>query len=103
MIISALKETNEHENRVAISPDTCKLYIKEGLTVYIEKSAGLNSSFLDSAYLESGAKILEREEILKKSDIIVNVSSIIQNTDLSRLKKNIILIYLEYMKIYFIQ
>ena len=30
MIIATLKEISEDENRVAISPDTCKQYCKKG-------------------------------------------------------------------------
>ncbi len=38
MIIATLKEISSDENRVAISPDTCKKYCKKGFSVYIEKN-----------------------------------------------------------------
>ena len=47
MIVAAVKEKNEFENRVSITPDTCKSYIKAGLDVIIEKNAGYNASFLE--------------------------------------------------------
>ena len=31
MIVATVKEKNEFENRVSITPDTCKSYIKAGL------------------------------------------------------------------------
>ena len=40
MIVATVKEKNEFENRVSITPDTCKSYIKAGLDVIIEKNAG---------------------------------------------------------------
>jgi len=92
MIIATLKEISADENRVAISPDTCKQYCKKGFSVYIEKNAGIKSSFLDTDYQNNGAKVLERNEILKQADIILNVTSIIQEPELSKLKKDVILL-----------
>ena len=92
MIVACVKEKNEYENRVSITPDICKSYIKAGLDVVIEKNAGNNASFLDKAYEDSGAEVLEREEVLKKADILICVSTIPDNTDLEVLKnKSIIL------------
>ncbi len=92
MIIAAVKEKNEFENRVSITPDTCKSYIKAGLDVIIEKNAGYNASFLDSVYKESGANVLDREQVLQKADILVSVSTILENSDLEILKNKAIII-----------
>ena len=54
MIVAAIKEKNQYENRVSITPETCKSFIKNGLKVYIEKDAGLNASFPNTSYIESG-------------------------------------------------
>ena len=45
MIVATVKEKNEFENRVSITPDTCKSYIKAGLDVIIEKNAGIMQAF----------------------------------------------------------
>ncbi|GIS23762.1 MAG: NAD(P) transhydrogenase subunit alpha [Alphaproteobacteria bacterium] len=92
MIVATVKEKNEFENRVSITPDTCKSYIKAGLDVIIEKNAGYNASFLDSVYKESGAKVLDREQVLQKADILVSVSSILENSDLEILKNKAVII-----------
>ena len=92
MIVAAVKEKNEFENRVSITPDTCKSYIKAGLDVIIEKNAGYNASFLDSVYKESGAKVLDREQVLQKADILVSVSTILENSDLEILKNKAVII-----------
>ena len=92
MIVAAVKEKNEFENRVSITPDTCKSYIKAGLDVIIEKNAGYNASFLDSVYKESGANVLDREQVLQKADILVSVSTILENSDLGILKNKAIII-----------
>ena len=92
MIVAAVKEKNKFENRVSITPDTCKSYIKAGLDVIIEKNAGYNASFLDSVYKESGAKVLDREQVLQKADILVSVSSILENSDLEILKNKAVIV-----------
>ena len=92
MIVATVKEKNEFENRVSITPDTCKSYIKSGLDVIIEKNAGYNASFLDSVYKESGANVLDREQVLQKADILVSVSTILENSDLEILKNKAVII-----------
>ena len=92
MIVATVKEKNEFENRVSITPDTCKSYIKAGLDVIIEKNAGYNASFLDSFYKDSGAKILDREEVLQKADILISVSTILENSDLEILKNKAVIV-----------
>ena len=92
MIVATVKEKKEFENRVSITPDTCKSYIKAGLDVIIEKNAGYNASFLDSVYKESGANVLDRELVLQKADILVSVSTILENSDLEILKNKAVII-----------
>ena len=92
MIVATVKEKNEFENRVSITPETCKSYIKAGLDVIIEKNAGYNASFLDSVYKESGANVLDREQVLQKADILVSVSTIIENSDLEILKNKAVIV-----------
>ena len=92
MIVATVKEKNEFENRVSITPDTCKSYIKAGLDVIIEKNAGYNASFLDNVYKESGANVLDREQVLQKADILVSVSTILENSDLEILKNKAVII-----------
>ena len=92
MIVAPVKEKSEFENRVSITPDTCKGYIRAGLDVIIEKNAGYSASFLDSIYKESGAKVLDREQVLQKADILVCVSTILENSDLENLKNKAVII-----------
>ena len=92
MIVATVKEKNEFENRVSITPDTCKSYIKAGLDVIIEKNAGYNASFLDSVYKDSGAKVLDREQVLQKADILISVSTILENSDLEILKNKAVIV-----------
>jgi NAD(P) transhydrogenase subunit alpha len=74
MKIAVLKESLPFENRVAATPDTVKKSVKMGLTVLVEKDAGLNANFADSAYSNAGATIIENpHELLRDADIILKV------------------------------
>ena len=56
MLISALKEFTDNEKRVALIPDSLKLFQRLGLEVLIEKGAGINSGYTDQQYIDFGAK-----------------------------------------------
>ena len=45
MIIGTLKETNDEEYRVAISPESCKKLTDLGHTVFVENNAGIKLKF----------------------------------------------------------
>ena len=76
MIIGTIKEKKKFENRVAISPDEAKNYVKSGHQVFIEKNAGLLSGFTDKSYKEAGATMSSAKEILSSSDIVLKSASI---------------------------
>lgn len=74
MIIGVPGERKTLEKRIAITPDGVRELVKRGHTVLVEKSAGLGSSFDDSAFEAAGAKIASTlEEVWKKSDMVVKV------------------------------
>ncbi|MBI04588.1 MAG: NAD(P)(+) transhydrogenase (Re/Si-specific) subunit alpha [Pelagibacteraceae bacterium] len=90
MKISALKENFNDENRVAITPDTIKLFQRLGLDVLIENGAGNNSGYLNNMYEENGAKIVTRNDCLK-ANICLCVKMPNQE-DLNQLNENSVLI-----------
>lgn len=72
--IAALRERAKNETRVAITPETVKLYVKKGYSVYVEKSIGLAANFTDEEYQASGAKLSSVPlEIIADADIILKV------------------------------
>ncbi|WP_428236055.1 Re/Si-specific NAD(P)(+) transhydrogenase subunit alpha [Gracilimonas sp.] len=92
MIVGVLKETAEHERRVALTPEVTDQLIKQGLNVWVEKDAGLASNFLDQHYKDSGAKVVSgRNEILTQTDILLTIQTP-SNEELKKLKKGTILI-----------
>ena len=87
MIISALRERKDGEKRVAIVPDVVKKLVNDGHQVFIEKGAGEKSFFSDVSYQDSGAEIMDLEEILSKTDILL-VVDLPSNDVLSQVKEN---------------
>ena len=90
MLISALKEKTNNEVRVAISPESIKLFQKLGLNVIIEEGAGINSGYSDQNYIDFGAKIVSRDQCLN-TDICLCVK-IPEIEDLKILKETSTLI-----------
>ncbi len=74
MIVGIPKEIKNNENRVGMTPAGVNELVKHGHTVYVQKSAGENSGFPDSAYEKVGAKILLTiEEVYAVAEMIVKV------------------------------
>ena len=91
MIVGSLPEDIKNERRVAITPDVIKKYISLGLEVYLSKNYGVHLGISDKQYEEEGARITENENVLLKSNVILQMN--IPNDEiLNKLKKNQILI-----------
>ena len=74
MIIGTIKEKKKFENRVSISPEEVKNYVKSGHQVLVEKNAGLQSGFSDKSYKEAGASMSSAKDILKSVDILLKIN-----------------------------
>lgn len=74
MIIGIPKEIKNNENRVALTPAGAKELVKRRHTVYVQHTAGENSGFPDSAYVEAGAQILPSiSDVYQIAEMIVKV------------------------------
>ncbi len=73
-VFGITKELKKDENRVALTPDSVKLLVENGLEIYIEKDAGLLSGFSNEMYIEAGAKIANsKEELWDVANVIIKV------------------------------
>ncbi len=91
MKIGIPKEIHPGEQRVATTPDVTARLIKLGYSVSIESGAGINASFSDQAFLDSGAQIAESVDTLwQDADIILKVRAPEKN-EVTRLDQNKIL------------
>lgn len=74
MIIGVPKEIKNNENRVALTPAGVKEFVKNGHTVYVQKTAGIGSGFSDESYAEAGAKLLATiEDVYATAEMIYKV------------------------------
>ena len=61
-------ETEASEKRVGLSPAASALLIKKGISVNVESGAGVGAQFLDSAYEDVGAKVVDREAVFQSGE-----------------------------------
>jgi NAD(P) transhydrogenase subunit alpha len=76
MKIAAAKESSSLEARCALTPDVVKKYVAAGITVAIEKGAGLGAGIADDAYVAAGATVANSAaEAYQSADIVVCVDT----------------------------
>ena len=74
MIIGSISENKDKEKRISITPEISKKYIASGFEVIIENNLGDHLGISDSDFTKVGCKIEKKEDIIKKSDILLQVS-----------------------------
>jgi len=72
MTIGLLKSPTD--KRVALVPDTVKKFSDLNMEVIMEAESGLKAYYDDKSYEDAGVKIVSKDDILSKSDLIVSVS-----------------------------
>ncbi len=73
MTIGVLREGGE-ENRVALLPENVSTLTKKNITVLIESDAGTSSCASNEEYVDAGAQIQTRENVIGKSDVILRIN-----------------------------
>lgn len=81
MNLGILKESFEGEKRVALVPEGVSVYTNLGIEVFLESGAGDGAFYPDDAYSAKGARVLQREEVCQKADILLGVRALGANPD----------------------
>jgi NAD(P) transhydrogenase subunit alpha len=89
MFVGITKEQRPGETRVAGTPDSVKKLVKRGLSVRVERGAGVLAHFPDEAYRSAGAEIVERSQALG-SDVLFRIHKPAAE-DVAAMKKGAIL------------
>ncbi|HET6260624.1 MAG TPA: Re/Si-specific NAD(P)(+) transhydrogenase subunit alpha [Chloroflexia bacterium] len=90
MIIGVPKEIFGDENRVALIPESVGQLIKKGNQVLVEAGAGLNSAFLDEAYVGVGATIVpDAAALFRQSELVCKVQRPLMNDNLGKHEINL--------------
>src|SRR5258708_28072742 len=71
MIVGVPKESTPGERRVALVPELVARLTKAGLGVIVESGAGAAAGFLDSSYIDVGARV--ESEVFDRADILLKV------------------------------
>jgi H+-translocating NAD(P) transhydrogenase subunit alpha len=74
MKLGVPREQRDGERRVALVPDVISKFTALGLSIQVERGAGLASGFGDSSYEEAGATIVE--DALVNADVIASVNAL---------------------------
>ncbi|MEQ8686772.1 MAG: Re/Si-specific NAD(P)(+) transhydrogenase subunit alpha [Imperialibacter sp.] len=72
MIVGLLKES-ENEQRIAFLPEIAARLVQQKVQVFVEKDAGLAAFQSNQLYEDAGAEIVSREQVLAKSDLLVQI------------------------------
>lgn len=92
MKIGVVKEKNDLERRVGVTPESIPKLLHKGFEIVVESGAGKQASFDDSAYESAGAKVLPADgSVWNEADIVVKVRSP-QESEMNRLKESQFLI-----------
>ena len=97
MKLGILKETQDGEKRVSISPNITKQLINKGFEILVEQDAGLNSSYKNSDYIDAKAQIVTREVIFEEAQVLIKINPF-DEKDLKLVKKRHILMSQLYHK-----
>ena len=74
MIIGSISENKEVEKRISITPDIAKKYITSGFQILLEDGYGSHLGISDNQFLNQGCKIEKKENILKQSDVVLQLN-----------------------------
>lgn len=72
MTTGLLKEP-EYETRVSLLPEAVAMLTKKGIEVWVEDNAGQKSFADNQSYIEAGAKIKERNDVVLQSEILLAI------------------------------
>lgn len=89
-ILFVPKESKSGETRVAVTPETVKQFVKVGLTVHVERGAGLSASFVDAGYEAAGATLVGPES-WGTADIVAKVAPP-NEAEIARLRERAVLV-----------
>ena len=97
MIVGVPRENHSGERRVALTPAVLDTLKRAGFEVLVERGAGEQAGFPDSAYEAKGARLGSRDEVFAKADVVARVRAFPlrggdARADLERLRQGQVLV-----------
>ena len=97
MIVGAIREVKDGENRVGLSPLSVVELVKAGASVLVERGAGRGVGFSDDEYVRAGAEIVKDAiSVVRRVDLLVKVKEPIESEYflLDEFKEKVLFTYL---------
>jgi H+-translocating NAD(P) transhydrogenase subunit alpha len=73
LTVGFVSESSPGERRVAMVPGSISVLNKSGVEWLMEAGAGARAGFLDSEYAEKGVRIVSREEVFARAEVVAQV------------------------------
>jgi H+-translocating NAD(P) transhydrogenase subunit alpha len=73
VVVAVPKEGAPGERRVSAVPEVVQKLVKSGVTVQLERAAGVASNYPDDAYVAAGATVVDRAALLAGAGILLTV------------------------------
>ncbi|MFM7671125.1 MAG: Re/Si-specific NAD(P)(+) transhydrogenase subunit alpha [Bacteroidota bacterium] len=70
--IGVLKEPSS-ESRVSLLPESVSALVKKGCKVLVESGAGLSAYASDDSYIQAGAHVHARNEVIRSSQVLLSI------------------------------
>lgn len=86
MILGLLKEHGS-ETRVALLPETVKVFTDLKVEVLVEEGAGESAFASNSQYQDVGAKVVSRSEVFDKAEVLLQIAPPDEG-DIAKIKEN---------------
>ncbi len=90
MIIGILREPSE-DRRVVMLPEIVGLLVKMNVQLKVESGAGNGAMISDDEYINAGATITSKEDILKNSNLIARINAV-SNDDIAKMPEGTVLL-----------
>ncbi|MEZ5012257.1 MAG: hypothetical protein R2744_12065 [Bacteroidales bacterium] len=72
--IGILREFEENEKRVVLTPEACNLLVETGNELMVQEGAGRGANYSDRDYSENGAQIKKTADEILKCDVVLKVA-----------------------------
>jgi len=89
MIIGLLKEPS-YETRVSLLPEHVAILKKMNLQLVVEFGAGETASAKDEHYIQAGAEVHGRKDVLSKADVVVTINPL-ESSDITLCKGKVLI------------
>jgi len=76
LILGIPNETEKGESRICLTPESVQLLVEQGHEIVIQRGAGSAAHYLDTAFCDAGARIVETLEEVYVADIILKATSV---------------------------